>query len=45
MLMPITDRMATRLWKRNVTLFKRKFYEKTFPVSSYIEDCLLKRKG
>jgi uncharacterized protein len=45
MLMPITDRMATRLWKQNVTLFKRKFYEKTFPVSSYIEDCLLKRKG
>jgi uncharacterized protein len=39
MLMPITDRLANRLWKNDITLFKRKFYEPTFPVSSYIEDC------
>jgi uncharacterized protein len=45
MLMPIVDRLANRLWKKNVVLFKRKFYEKTFPVSSYIEDCLIKRRG
>ena len=42
MLMPIVDSMANRLWKKNVPLFRRKFYEKTFPVSSYIEDCLFK---
>jgi uncharacterized protein len=45
MVMPIADRLANKLWKRNVSLFKRKFYEKTYPVSSYIEDCLLKREG
>ncbi len=42
MLMPIVDRLANRLWKRNVALFRRKFYERTYPVSSYIEDCALK---
>lgn len=41
MLMPIVDRTANRLWKKNVELFKRKFYDKSFPVSSYIEDCLI----
>jgi uncharacterized protein len=44
MLMPIVDSMANRLWSKKVTLFKRKFYEKTFPVSSYIEDCLIKKR-
>ena len=43
MLMPIVDRLATKLWRQNNPLFKRKFYERSFPVSSYIEDCLLKR--
>lgn len=41
-LMPIVDRLANKLWKKNITLFKRKFYEPTFPVSSYIEDCLIR---
>jgi hypothetical protein len=41
MLMPIVDRLANKLWRKNVPLFKRKFYEKTFPMSSYIEDCLI----
>jgi uncharacterized protein len=45
MLMPIVDRLANKLWKKNNVLFKRKFYEKTFPVSSYIEDCLIMRRG
>jgi uncharacterized protein len=45
MLMPIVDSMANRLWAKKVTLFKRKFYEKTFPVSSYMEDCLIKQGG
>lgn len=45
LLMPIVDRLANRLWRRNSTLFKRKFYEPTFPVSSYLEDCHLKREG
>ena len=40
MLMPIVDRLANTLWKDNVPLFKRKFYERTFPMSSYIEDCV-----
>lgn len=44
-LMPIVDSMANKLWAKKVPLFKRKFYEKTFPVSSYIEDCLIKRGG
>ncbi len=44
MLMPIVDQLANKLWKKNVTLFKRKFYERTFPVSSYIEDCLISRR-
>jgi uncharacterized protein len=44
-LMPIVDSMANRLWSKKVTLFKRKFYEKTFPVSSYIEDCLIKKRS
>jgi hypothetical protein len=44
MLMPIVDKLANKLWKNNVTLFKRKFYERTFPVSSYIEDCLISRR-
>ncbi len=43
-LMPIVDRLANKLWRKNAPLFKRKFYEKTFPMSSYIEDCLV-RKG
>jgi uncharacterized protein len=43
MLLPIVDRLANRLWRNNSALFKRKFYEKTFPVSSYIEDCLVQR--
>jgi uncharacterized protein len=41
MLMPIVDKMANKLWKNNVDLFKRKFYEKSFPISSYMEDCLM----
>jgi uncharacterized protein len=41
-LMPVVDRLATKLWRRKNPLFKRKFYEKSYPVSSYIEDCLLK---
>jgi uncharacterized protein len=45
MLMPIVDRLANSLWKKKVPLFKRKFYEPTFPISSYIEDCLIKRGG
>ncbi len=43
MLMPIVDRLANKLWKGKVELFKRKFYDKTFPISSYIEDCLMKK--
>jgi uncharacterized protein len=39
MLLPIVDKMASRLWSRNSELFKRKFYEKTYPISSYIDDC------
>jgi uncharacterized protein len=42
MLMPIVDKIANKLWSKNSLLFKRKFYEKTFPASSYIEDCLIK---
>ncbi|MBK7142755.1 MAG: radical SAM protein [bacterium] len=45
MLMPIVDRLANRLWKQNVDLFKRKFYDKTFPISSFIEDCMASRNG
>ncbi|MFC2170358.1 radical SAM protein [Calditrichota bacterium] len=45
MLMPIVDRLANKLWKRNNSLFKRKFYDKSFPVSSYIEDCLIMKGG
>ena len=41
MLMPIVDRLANKLWKNKVELFKRKFYDKTYAVSSYIEDCLI----
>jgi len=41
MLMPIVDRMASELWEENVELFRRKFYEPSYPVSSYVEDCLL----
>jgi uncharacterized protein len=44
-LMPIVDAMANRLWEKKTPLFKRKFYEKTYPVSSYIDDCLIKRGG
>ena len=44
-LMPIVDTMANKLWAKKVPLFKRKFYERTFPVSSYIEDCLIRRGG
>jgi uncharacterized protein len=42
MLMPIVDGVATRLWKKRVGLFRRKFYERTFAMSSYIEDCIHK---
>lgn len=45
MLMPIVDDLATRLWKKNVELFRRKFYDKHFAVSSYLEDCGALRKG
>jgi uncharacterized protein len=45
MLMPIVDRLANRLWKKNISLFKRKFYEPAFPVSSYIEDCLIRGRA
>lgn len=45
MLMPIVDRLANNLWKNKVSLFKRKFYEPTYPISSYIEDCQIKREG
>jgi uncharacterized protein len=44
-LMPIVDAMANKLWDKKVPLFKRKFYEKNYPVSSYIEDCLLEKGG
>lgn len=43
MLMPIVDKMANRLWNRGSSLFKRKFYERSYPVSSYIEDCQIRR--
>lgn len=43
MLMPIVDRMANRLWKRNCPLFRRKFYDRAYPMSSYLEDCKLMR--
>ncbi len=39
MLMPIVDKLANKLWSKNIELFKRKFYDPTFPCSSYIEDC------
>ncbi len=39
MLMPIVDGMANELWRKNVELFRRKFYDQQFAVSSYIEDC------
>ena len=42
MLMPIVDGLANKLWRQKNSLFKRKFYEKSFPVSSYIEDCMMK---
>jgi uncharacterized protein len=42
-LMPIADILAGHLWKKRIPLFKRKFYEKTFPISSYIEDCVIKK--
>jgi len=45
MLMPIVDRTASRLWKKNVELFRRKFYDKSFAISSYIEDCMISPGG
>lgn len=45
MLIPIVDALANKLWKKQIPLFKRKFYEKSFPVSSYIEDCVIKKGG
>jgi uncharacterized protein len=45
MLMPIVDKMANRLWKKNVALFKRKFYDKLYPISSYLEDCEFCKRG
>jgi hypothetical protein len=44
MLMPIVDDLASMLWKENVELFKRKFYDRSYPVSSWVEDCLLERE-
>jgi uncharacterized protein len=44
MLMPIVDRLANKLWRKNIPLFKRKFYDRTFPMSSYIEDCMARRE-
>lgn len=41
MLMPIVDRLGNKLWKQNVSLFKDKFYNPYYPVSSYIEDCMV----
>lgn len=41
MLMPIVDKMASELWRRGADLFKRKFYDRSYPVSSYLEDCRL----
>jgi len=43
MLMPIVDRLANRLWRKKIPLFRSKFYDTTFPVSSYIEDCMIRR--
>lgn len=43
LLMPIVDRLANKLWKSKVDLFKRKFYDKSYAVSSYIEDCLIRK--
>jgi uncharacterized protein len=45
MLMPIVDRLANRLWKKRVPLFRTKFYDPTFAISSYIEDCTPKGGG
>lgn len=45
MLMPIVDKLANKLWKKNNELFKRKFYSPFFALSSYIEDCAIKSKG
>jgi uncharacterized protein len=45
MLMPIADALANELWSKNTQLFKRKFYEKNYPISSYIEDCLIPKGG
>jgi uncharacterized protein len=44
MLMPIADKLGNRLWKKNSQLFKKKFYDPLFPISSYIEDCMIKSK-
>ena len=44
MLMPIVDRLANKLWRKNVPLFQRKFYDRAFPMSSYIEDCMARRE-
>jgi uncharacterized protein len=38
-LMPIVDRLANRLYKKKVSLFERKFYDRLYPMSSYVEDC------
>jgi uncharacterized protein len=45
MLMPIVDSLANNLWKKNVELFRRKFYDRRYPVASYIEDCLWRGKS
>ena len=45
MLLPIVDRLASGLWKENVELFRRKFYDRSYPVSSWVEDCLLEREA
>ncbi len=39
LVMPIADRLANRLWKRNNELFRKKFYDPLYPITSYIEDC------
>jgi uncharacterized protein len=41
LLMPIVDDLAEQLWNDGVSLFERKFYEKTYPISSFVEDCMV----
>ncbi len=41
MLLPIVDRVASRLWKRRDPLFIHKHYNPAFPVFSFLEDLVL----